>query len=180
MLDRAFSMVEMLFAILILAVLSSIALPYFLNASDDARLNEIRSAILAIRAQIAEHASKRIISGATDKSSLYPASLDADSELFGAVLPFGAPKGWSKGASAGVYKLSFNYGAKPYEAIFYYCSCATFAADKSGRAAETCDYNKNCTPKTTAGRLPALGAFLCAYKTAKADTPEACKIIGNF
>lgn len=68
----AFTMVELVFVIVILGILSAIAIPKFAATRDDAEVSKIRSDVAAIRSAIISERQSRLIRG----QSQYITSLD--------------------------------------------------------------------------------------------------------
>lgn len=95
---RAFTLIEVLFVLLILGILATIAIPKFSHVLDQADIGKAKSTVSAIRGGIQVYKNKHILLG----EEPYPSSLDSSSnQLFDVVLPHGiAPStkagGWSK------------------------------------------------------------------------------------
>lgn len=79
---RAFTMIELIFVIVVIGILSGIAIPKFAATRDDAQVSKGRAEVAAIRSAIAMERQKRILKGvftdiaATDVPGLleYPLS----------------------------------------------------------------------------------------------------------
>jgi len=102
-------MIELVFVIVVLGILASIAVPRLAATRDDAILTKARSDIAAIRSAIINERQTRLFRG--DPSFITSANLDSGG-LFGGVLPYPLPSGtdngkWSKSGST--YQLTiFN------------------------------------------------------------------------
>ena len=100
----AFTMVELVFVIVVLGVLAAVAIPKLAASRDDAVLVKGKSQISAIRSGIAMQKSKRLLEGKSTPSFI-PRTLDANgspSELFhggdfGNILEYGLPDGTKDG-----------------------------------------------------------------------------------
>ena len=60
---NAFTMVELVFVIVIIGILSAIAVPKFAATRDDALISKARSEVAALRSAIATERQKRILQG---------------------------------------------------------------------------------------------------------------------
>lgn len=60
---RAFSLVEMLTVVLIVAVLAAMVVPRFGEATDDARTSATESILAGVRASVAAHRTRAVLSG---------------------------------------------------------------------------------------------------------------------
>ncbi|SFV63385.1 Type II secretion envelope pseudopilin protein (PulG,guides folded protein to PulD in outer membrane) [hydrothermal vent metagenome] len=60
---KAFTMVELVFAIVIIGILASVAVPKLAATRDDAEITSARTAISALRTAIATERQKRILRG---------------------------------------------------------------------------------------------------------------------
>ena len=63
---KAFTMVELVFVIVIIGILSAIAIPKFAATRDDAEVSKGRAEVAAMRSAIATERQKRILSGDFD------------------------------------------------------------------------------------------------------------------
>jgi general secretion pathway protein G len=64
---KAFTMIELVFAIVVIGILSAIAIPKFAATRDDAVVSKGRAEVAAIRSAIAMERQKRILSGNFDE-----------------------------------------------------------------------------------------------------------------
>jgi len=71
---RAFSMIELTFAIVIIGVLAGIAIPKFAATRDDAMTSRARSVVGAVRSALAAERQKRILRGDFNTALLTPSS----------------------------------------------------------------------------------------------------------
>ena len=133
---KAFTMIEMVFVIVVLGILASIAIPRFAATRTDAEISKGRADVASIRSAIITERQSRLIRG--DSSFITAAQLD-NGGLFGGVLtyPIAAStgiSGWSSSASGTyVYKVggvgtTFDYNATTGTfdcATGTYCSALT-------------------------------------------------------
>ena len=69
---KGFTLVEILIVVIILGILAAIVVPQFSNASDEAKLNSMKSNLQAVRAQIQLYYFRE---------NVYPTQLAFDTEL---------------------------------------------------------------------------------------------------
>ncbi len=110
----AFTMIEVIFVIVVLGILASIALPKFSGVVGDAYISKAQSQVAAVRSGISNYRSEQLLKGA---NPLYPVSLD-NSKLFD-VVSSGVTSGtdvgeWSSDGNTYTFKTSngdivFNY-----------------------------------------------------------------------
>ena len=117
MCHRAFTLVELIFIIVILGILASIALPKIGPALESGYLSKAKSTVTAIRGGLQLYKTKHILLG----QSPYLQTLDSDTNhLFDQVLPEAIPSstdigGWSKENDSYVFhikegkKIVFDY-----------------------------------------------------------------------
>ena len=103
---QAFTMIELVFVIVVLGILASVAIPKLAATRDDATISKGRADVASIRAAIINERQSRLITG----DSSWIANLD-NGGLFGAVLmyPITAStgnNGWSGGNNTYTYKIS--------------------------------------------------------------------------
>ncbi|PPB59020.1 prepilin-type cleavage/methylation domain-containing protein [Campylobacter hyointestinalis subsp. hyointestinalis] len=90
---KAFTMIELVFVIIILGILASLAVPKLITGKDDVLIAKSIEQISAIRTGIKNYNDSNKLS---EKDS-YPSSLeDGDTQLFSKVLSGAALKEWSK------------------------------------------------------------------------------------
>lgn len=104
---NAFTMIEIVFVIVVLGILAAIAVPKFAATRDDATVAKGRAAVASIRSGIVTERQARLIKG--DSTWITAAAMDTGG-LFGGVLmyPIAASTGddgWSSSAS-GTYTYS--------------------------------------------------------------------------
>ncbi len=120
-------MIELVFVIVVLGILASIAVPRLSKSKTDATITKGRNDIAAIRSAILNERQKRIVKGETN----FISDLDAGDKLFGAVLTYGMTTGnddgqWS--GSSGSY--TFHVGGKPCN-FTYNSTTGKFTLDSS-------------------------------------------------
>lgn len=107
---KAFTMIELVFVIVVLGILTSIALPRFATTRDDATIAKGRSEVASIRSGIITERQSRLIKG--EKNYITKANMDSGSgDFFGGVLMYGISSssgndGWSGTAGSGSYTYS--------------------------------------------------------------------------
>ncbi|MBR8462154.1 prepilin-type N-terminal cleavage/methylation domain-containing protein [Campylobacter sp. faydin G-24] len=123
--QRAFSMLELIFVIIILSILVSIAMPKLLVTRDDATLTSAKTTITAIQSAITTAYNENLLKG----SPHYPTKLENDGELlFSAILNVGVKdsgmgkSGWHKTAQNSytliIAKQSANFTYSPTNGVF--------------------------------------------------------------
>jgi len=86
MMKKAFTMLELIFVIVVIGILSAIAVPKFAATRDDAVISKARNEVAAMRSAIATARQKRILKGSfTDLT---------DAEVPG-LLEYGLSSDWS-------------------------------------------------------------------------------------
>ena len=83
---KAFTMIELIFVIVILGILAAVAVPKFGDTKNQADIAKARSEIASIRAGIVNERQERLIKG--DSAWISPANLDSGSGVFGGVLMY--------------------------------------------------------------------------------------------
>ena len=123
---NAFTMIELVFIIVILGILAAVAFPKFGGNIESAKIAKGKAAVSAIRTAIANERQGSLIRGAAS----YPADLDAGaangvhSSLFTLL---GYPL-YSK-ASSGDWMKTTNVGVQPAKYNFYMTSATTVNFD---------------------------------------------------
>jgi len=116
---KAFTMVELIFVIAILGILSAVAIPRFAATRDDAIIANGIATIASVRAGIITERQARLIKG--DPKWITKANLDGGSgDYFGGVMMYGVNSsttdGWSGTAGSG----SYTYTVGSTSTIFSY------------------------------------------------------------
>ena len=94
---KAFTMIELIFVIVIIGILSAIAIPKFAATRDDAIITKARATVGALRSAIATERQKRILRGnfddinGTAAKNLLDSPLSDDWALSGDTFTFTAP-----------------------------------------------------------------------------------------
>lgn len=85
---KGLTLIELIFVIVVIGILSAIALPKFSDSGTTARIASGRADVMAIRSAILSERQKRLIKG--DASYITPQNLDQNSttKLFGGVLTY--------------------------------------------------------------------------------------------
>ncbi|WP_353661884.1 type II secretion system protein [Hydrogenimonas sp. SS33] len=86
-------MIELIFVIVVIGILASIAMPKLWVTRDDAIIAKGRAEVSTIRSGIATERQKSLLSG----NAAYPASLDKDNKAFGAIMEYGVATSDSAG-----------------------------------------------------------------------------------
>ena len=136
--SRAFTMIELIFVIIILGILSAVAVPKIFATREDAIVVKTKNQIASIQSAIVNIRSVNMMSGNFD----FPELDGEDGGLFGNVLQIPATQiksgetyGWSKIGSEGKYKFTLNQKSATFtydkERGLFYCDakdelCATF------------------------------------------------------
>ena len=118
---KAFTMVELVFVIVVLGILASIAATKMSVTRDDALIAKARSQVASIRSGIALEKGKKMMEGS---ATIYPTDLgDTSSTLFGGVLDYPVYSEdkngkWKAGTTANTYY--FNWSSHPGGILFTY------------------------------------------------------------
>lgn len=143
----AFTMIELVFVIVILGILASIAVPRFGATRTDALISKGRSDIAAIRAGISYVRSVNILKGEsgyppllepnTEMNNLFFFSDNNSSNIIEHVVRSGSASGeWSKDNNTtyqfhiGAESIQFNYN---YQNGTFDCSSGSYCDELSGR-----------------------------------------------
>ncbi|BCD62844.1 general secretion pathway protein G [Nitratiruptor sp. YY08-26] len=113
---KAFTLIELVFVIVVLGILATIALPKLGGAMDEAQISNAKSTVTAIRSGLQVYKNRHILLG----QDPYPSALENDSsKLFSNVLPHPVtpstnPGGWSKEGNYYIFhanqgKIAFSY-----------------------------------------------------------------------
>ena len=107
---KAFTMIELIFVIVVIGILAGVALPRLAANRDDAEITKAKAQVASIRAGIQTKRSANLLSSNDMKNSGYPESLDNGDDLFGNVLSpaikSSNDNGWSKSGDTYTYKLN--------------------------------------------------------------------------
>ena len=87
---NAFSMLELVFVIVILGILAAVAVPKLAATRSDAVISKIRTDVSSIRASIATHYQKQILEGNMSCPPLEKST--SDGQLFEGVLDYPVPQ----------------------------------------------------------------------------------------
>lgn len=131
--SRAFTIIELVFVIVVLGILASIALPKLSDTVVQADIAKGRGDVATIRSAIANERKSNVIKG----SASYPTTLDDATGLFGAILTYpmtdSATSGnWNKTA-ANQYR--FYIGSTPTDFTYnpatgiFTCTTGTYCDD---------------------------------------------------
>ena len=123
---RAFTIIELIFVVVLLGILATIAIPRFSESIKQADITKAKSKVAAIRSGLQVYKNKHILVG----DAPYPNTLDSDANhLFDKVLPFAttpsnSPGGWTKcGNNQYCYYLSDGYLKFTYNATLGTFTC---------------------------------------------------------
>ncbi|WP_345976643.1 prepilin-type N-terminal cleavage/methylation domain-containing protein [Sulfurimonas sp. HSL3-7] len=103
----AFTMIELVFVIVVLGILAAIAVPKLAVTRDDAMISKGRSDVAAIRTGIVSERQARLVKG--EHSFIAPDKLSVN-KLFDGVMMYGITAGtgdghWSGGGTSYTYKI---------------------------------------------------------------------------
>lgn len=131
---RAFSLLEIIIAIVILGTLLFMALPKFYIGQDDAKLALAKSQVAAVISGISVYHSNAILS---NQKSTYPNLKSSDSRLFQSVIKGGIASDNTEGWRA-IDDTTFIYSLAGERAVFSYdpisgdFDCAPENSDRKG------------------------------------------------
>ena len=92
---KAFTMIELVFVIVVIGILSAIAIPKFAATRDDAYISRARSTVAALRNAIGMERQKRILRG--DFTAIDGAAAEA-------LLDYGLNSDWSRSSDTFTFK----------------------------------------------------------------------------
>jgi general secretion pathway protein G len=117
---NAFTMIELVFVIVVLGILAAIAVPKFSATRDDAVIAKGRSNVASIRSGIITERQARLIKGDSDfiKNGIAAGQMDHGG-LFGGVLMYPIAQstsndGWSATAGSGTYTYKVGGSANTF------------------------------------------------------------------
>ena len=84
---KAFTMIELVFVIVVIGILAGVAIPKFAATRDDAVISKARATVGALRSAIATERQKRILRGTFD---------DINGSTVEGLLEYGLGSGWSR------------------------------------------------------------------------------------
>jgi len=121
---NAFTMIELVFVIVVLGILAAVAIPRFAATRTDAEISKGRADIASIRSAIVSDRQTRLVRGIT---TFIPAGNAAgqldDGGLFGGALMYPINGGgWSLIAYDDVNTTTYNYNASSINTTFTYTS----------------------------------------------------------
>jgi len=102
---NAFTMIELVFVIVVLGILAAVALPRLGGNIERAKIATGQGDVAAVRSAIASTRQKNLVKG--DNS--YPSTLESGTGLFGAVLTYPiypGKSGWSRSGTTYTYTIS--------------------------------------------------------------------------
>jgi general secretion pathway protein G len=136
----AFTMVELVFVIVVLGILAALAIPRLAASRDDAQIVKGKADVAAIRSSIAMTRSRNLLSGNASFPDLNGSS--STTELFGGVLDYpiqASASGWNMISSNG---LNYTFRADNTNVRFdYNRTTGIFTCDvaaNSGYAQQLC------------------------------------------
>ncbi|WP_428738332.1 type II secretion system protein [Sulfurimonas sp.] len=150
-LSRAFTVIELIFVIVVLGILSAIALPKFANTGTQARVTSGKADVSAIRSAIMSERQKGIIKG---QSSFIGVGTGTDGDgnkeldnggLFGGVLTYAKQDStgvgqWHKTGSTGTTSTyTFNVDGATTVSFTYYEVATTVGATTYNAGTFTCN-----------------------------------------
>ena len=133
---KAFTMVEMVFVIVILGIFAAIAVPKFAATRDDAHIAKGRADVAAIRSGIVTERQERLLRG--DSAFITPANLST-TKLFDGVLMYGITSNSADGHWTGG-GTSYTYHLKTGDVTFTYDQAnGTFTCSTGGNCSQLTD-----------------------------------------
>ncbi|MDQ7045063.1 MAG: type II secretion system protein [Sulfurimonas sp.] len=123
---NAFSMIELVFVIVILGILAAIAIPKFAATRDDAQIAKARATIASVRSGIVSERQTRLIKGdsAYIEAGTGANQLD-EGGLFGGVLMYSVTDStnsgnWTNVTRPDINSSTYNYNASGVNVLFTY------------------------------------------------------------
>jgi len=98
---KAFTMIELVFVIVVIGILSAIAVPKFAATRDDAEVSKARATVAALRSALATERQKRILKG--------DFSTRIDGAALEALIEYGLGTNWSR--SDDTFTFTSNVGS---------------------------------------------------------------------
>ncbi len=98
---KAFTMVELVFVIVVIGILAGIAIPKFAATRDDAEVSKARATVAALRSALATERQKRILKGEFDTR--------IDGAALEALIEYGLGAKW--GRSGDTFTFTSNVGS---------------------------------------------------------------------
>jgi len=146
---KAFTMIELIFVIVILGILSSIALPYFGKTKKNANIVSGKADIASIRAAIVSERQTQLVRGENSyMDTLSSYDPDGDGDLFRGddanrtLLLYGITAGSAQdGWVVGTVAKTYNYAVNGVETLFTYYNVDRTVGGTFHRAGTF-----NCTP----------------------------------
>jgi len=110
---KAFTMLELVFVIVVIAILAGIAIPRFAATRDDAKISSAKATIAAVRSALANERQLRILRGdfraitSIDDDGIASTAISTFSDSNQSVLEVSIPK--CSGSQTGCWQDSLNY-----------------------------------------------------------------------
>lgn len=113
---KAFTMLEIVFVVIVIGVLSAIAVPKLLGTKTDAEVTKLKEQIRAINIGIQSYSKqKMLISGNMDEEENFPLSLNKNGVLLANVLSGADASKWAQDTLGGAKKDNlYTYNVKGY------------------------------------------------------------------
>lgn len=118
---KAFTMIELVFAIVIIGILSAIAIPRFAASRDDAQVAKGRSDVAAIRAAIVSERQSRLLQGETNYIATLSNAALFDGDGTHTLLQYGMASSNNTGHWSG-QDPTYTYHLRAGNVVFTYTS----------------------------------------------------------